>query len=472
MSEVRKSFKWSALERIATQIIQLLLLIILARLLDPQSFGLIAMTTVVIAISNSFVDSGFSNALIRKGKPKNSEYSTVFYFNIVISLMVYALVYFLSDFVANFYDEQLLCPILKVLALTLVINSLTLVHRVKATVELQFKLQAKISLLSAFMGGVIGIGMAVLDYRVWALVGQALTISVSTSILFVKYVKFRPDKIFSFSEFKDMFLYGSRLLISSLLEITYANSFFIIIGKLFSSEQLGLYFQANRLIELPTNTFISIIQRVNLPVMSQADNDSKVVEIFYQTLSLSMFIFMPLSCFVIILSYPLFYFILGDAWVGSSKYLSILACGFMLYPIHVLNLNLLQVKKRSDLYLRLEVIKKTIGILIFFISYRYNIEGICIGIVITSYISLYVNSIYTKKIMKISFVNQVGSLSDVILVNGSALLLAAFWLISHDEPLSSSCVSFLIFIGCWFLFYSLFFREKLSLHKKILIGNK
>lgn len=450
MNKVKKSIKWSALEKIFSQGLQLITLLILARILSPDSFGLIAMTGIFISIAHLFVDGGFTNALVRKGNPTEIEYSTAFYFNVFVGVVIYCLIFISSPFISGFYNEPILDEILKYLGIIVFINSFTVVHRAKLNVDLNFKLQSKVTISASLIGGSVGIFLALNGYGVWSLVFQSISTSIISLVLYLFLLKWRPLFEFDVKEFKDMFSYGSKLILSALIELGYANSFIIIIGKLYSSVQLGFFYQAQRLIEIPTNAFIGIVQRVNLPLMSKAVSDEEVKQLFSDSIVFSTFVFTPLVCSLIILSDMLFFYILGENWLGASKYLMILCFSYIFYPLHAFNLNLLQVKKRSDLFLKLEIIKKIIGITIIIISYQYGIVALCVGIAITSILSLFVNCYYTSSICSITTKEQFCLTYKIFIVNLSCL---AVGLVSHsimDNIAISSIVGISVF---WILLY-------------------
>jgi O-antigen/teichoic acid export membrane protein len=472
MSRIRKGFQWSAIERVITQAFQLLVLLVLARLLSPQSFGLIAMASVVINISSAISDGGLSNALIRKANPREIEYSTVFYVSIFVSLILYGFMYAMAPLVSNYYDEPSLELVVQLLGLSVVITSFSLVHRAKLTVSLDFRKQALVSVVSAVVSGVAGIYFAYQGYGVWALVIQTLLNVLLNTVLLLSLVKIDYSLGFSVTVFKDLFGYGSKLLASSLMEICYSNLFVVFIGKVFNSYQLGLYYQANRLIELPALTFSAIIQRVSLPVLSQQGTESEFELRYLGILKASVFIFFPLVCGLIVLSEYLIVTILGEQWREAHLYLSILAVGFMIYPIHVLNLNILQSKKRSDLYLFNEICKKVIGVAIFLIAYPYGVVGVCLGIATSSYIFLLVNVYFSSLVSALNIKRQVEAIWKVYLINIVSLLVSFVGAQYVHGIVLSALFGTLIFIVSWYLVSMVFERRFILGIVSELRGNK
>lgn len=413
-SKAKNGLKWSAIERIATQFIQLVVMLLLGRILGPESFGLIGMLSIFIAISQTFVDSGFGNALIRKIDRNEVDYSTTFYFSIAVSLVCYIALYLSAPYIADFYGQQELIQILRVLSLTIIINSVSIVHRTRFTIDMNFKLQAKISLLSVLFSSIVALLLGYFNYSVWALVGQSLTFSLLSTILIYYFSGWRPKEKFCKHSFYELFNFGSKLLVSSLIDTIYNNLYQIIIGKLFSPAQLGIFSQAKNLSNMPAMTLTSIIQRVTYPMLSQIQDDTKKLDdVYLLTLRLSALVIFPIMVGIAIVAKPLVQLSLGDNWADSAYLMSILCFGYMLYPIHAINLNLLKVKGRSDLFLKIEILKKIMITLILFITVPLGIKAICIGMLIQSYIGLVINTYYSGKMSKLNIVYQLKAIFPI-----------------------------------------------------------
>lgn len=402
---------WSSIERFSVQGIQFLLGIIMARILLPADYGIIAMLAFFLAISQSFIDSGFSNALIRRQNRNEIDFSTVFYFNIVVGLVFYFILFFTSPLIAAFYNTPILESLTKVVALNVFINSLTIVQRAKLIINVDFKTQTKASVLSVIISGIIGIGMAYKGYGVWALAIQSIVNGVINMISLWILSGWIPQKSFSISSFKEMFFYGFKLLLSGLLNITYQNIYTIVIGKKFSKVELGNYSYANTFTNFPSSNISGIIQRVTFPVLcSIQDDEIKLKETFRKFLRLSAFVVFPLMIGLLAVTEPLIRLLLTDKWSGVIILLQILCLSQMWYPIHAINLNLLQVKGRSDLFLRLEIIKIVIGISLLIITIPLGIIALCWSMVAASLISLVVNTYYTGRLIRVGYLRQMKDL--------------------------------------------------------------
>ncbi len=403
VSKTKVSLKWSALERILTQSIQFALAISLARLLGPKTFGLVGMISIFIAISNVFIDGGFSSALIRKEDRTDNDLKTAFYYNISLSCICYAAIYIISPYVAYFYHQSELLLLLRVFGLVLIINSFSLIPRVLLTVSMNFKLQAIVSIVSVISGGGISLAMSINGFGVWSLVAQSIIIAVCNSVLLNIMLPWHSKGSIKKDSFNYLFCYGSKLLLSGILDTIYGNLYQMIIGKRFSPELVGQYTQANQISSIPAMTLTTIIQRVTFPMFSKLQsNECELSKAYRITLKLAAIIIFPLVIGIAIIAQPLFILLLGEKWNYASILLSVLCVGYMLYPIHAVNLNILQVMGRSDLFLKLEVIKKIIGIVILLFTIHFGVFWMVVGISVYSYVSLFLNTYYTSKLTNIT----------------------------------------------------------------------
>jgi len=429
-SKTTHSLKWSAIERIATQAIQLIVMLILGRIIGPEAFGLIGMLAIFIAVAQTFIDSGFSNALIRKQDANEADYATTFYFSVAVALVCYLLLFISAPYIADFYQQPALTALTQILALTIVANAFSTVQRTQLITRMDFKTQAKASLLSVVLSTLLAIAAAVMGLGVWALVIQTLSFAVSNTLMLNLYLRWHPKTGFSKESFSYLFGFGSKLLLSGLIDTIYNNVYQIIIGKLFTAGQLGFFTQAKNLTYMPSLTLTAIIQRVTYPMMSQIQHDKDALESAYLlTLRLAAVAIFPLLIGLAIIAEPFLGLVLGTEWQPAAIFMSILALGYMLYPIHSINLNLLQVKGRSDLFLKLEIIKKIMITIVLVITVPLGIKAICIGIAVQSYIALLINTYYTGKLTSLSIRIQLVKLMPVWAISVISGVLA--WLISR-----------------------------------------
>lgn len=409
---------WSSVERFSIQGIQFVVMIIMARLLTPQDYGLVGMIAIFIAISQSLIDSGFSQALIRKQDRNEIDNSTVFYFNIIVGLLLYIILFFCSPLIADFYNEPELTPITRCIGLGLIFNSLGVVQRAIYTTGLNFKTQAKASLIGAIVSGIIGIVMAYTGFGVWAIVAQQIANTALVVIFLWIYSKWHPIIAFSKKSFHELFGFGSKLMISGLIDTLYRNIYLIVIGKLFKASDLGYYTRAHQFSDFASSNFTGIFQRVSYPVLCTIQNDDeRLSDIYRRLLRTSTFIIFPLMTGMSVLAYPLILTFLTDKWAFSALLLQIICLGMMWYPVHAINLNLLQVKGKSDMFLRLEIIKKIVGVATLCITLPLGLIAMCWGTVINSLISLVINTYYTGKLINLGFIAQMKDLLPVLILS-------------------------------------------------------
>ena len=350
---------WRVAEQGGKQLIYFVISVVLARLIMPDQFGMVAMLTVFTAIAGVFIDSGFSTALIRKTERTQADCSTVYWFNIIISVVCYLILFACSPLVAKFYEMPQLSAILRVSALGLVIGSVAGVHRTLLQADMDFKALTKFNLLGIIVSGAIGIFMAWLKFEVWALVVQGLALQVISSICVWYKVKWRPSLIISRDSLKEFFGFGSKMLASSLLDTIYNNIYSIVIGKVYKASDLAFYNRGNSLAQMTSSLPTGILLSVTYPMLCKLQNNEDALKVGYRrTLRISAFIIFPLCIGIGAVAYPLINVLYTEIWIYAATLLTIMVFSLMWMPIHAINLNYLIVKGRSDLFFRLEVIKK------------------------------------------------------------------------------------------------------------------
>lgn len=390
-----------------TQLIQLVISVVLARLISPEQFGLLAELTVFIALAGVFIDSGFSTALVRKNNRTYTDCCTVYWFNIVVSIVCYLIIFFCAPLVAIFYDQPELTSILRVTAISIVIGSFAGVHRTLLIAEMNFKAMTKFNLTGLIISAVVGIVMAFKGFQVWALVAQNLTGCVLSTIFVWYKVKWRPSLLFAKESFKEFFGFGSKLLVSSLLDTAYNNLYSIIIGKVFKPADLAFYGRANSLTNMTSSMPTNILQSVTYPTLCKMQDDENALRKGYRRIiKVSCFVVFPLCLGIGAVAYPLINVLYTERWIYSAVLLSIIVFGMMWYPMHAINLNYLQVKGRSDLFLRLEILKKIIGVIVLCITVPFGLEAMCWGSVVFSLICLFCNTYFTGKLLKMGIISQ------------------------------------------------------------------
>lgn len=428
-----KGFLWSSIDRVLTQCVTFILGIIVARMLTPADYGLIAMLTVFLGISNTFVDSGLSSALIRKTDRTAADEATVFYTNIGIGLFFYAVLFLCAPFIAVFYNQPVLIPVLRVVGLGLVFNSFSVIQQTILMSKIDFKTQTRVSLTFNSLSGAIGVLSAYSGLGVWALVIQAVSAAFFRSLFLWVWVRWRPDAVFSARSFRELFSFGSKLLVSGVLNTGFENIYLLLIGKFYNAGSLGFYTRAVQFSNLPSANLSEVIQRVSYPVLSMVQNDEERLYSGYRKiLKTSAFITFPLMIWLAVAAEPVVTLLLTEKWRESAVFLQIVSLAAMWYPIHAINLNLLQVKGRSDLFLRLEIIKKVLATCVLLTAFPMGVLALCWGQVLTSLLALTINTFYTGRLIHMGFMRQMKDLLP-ILVRAMLAGLTAFIVIQLFE---------------------------------------
>lgn len=415
--------KWSAIGRFSTQGISFVIGLILARLLSPADYGIVGMLGIFFAIAQTFIDSGFGSALIRKKDCTDADYSTAFYFNIVVGIVCFLILFFSAPLIANFFDTPILKDISRVLAINLFVNSLTIVQGAKLTAALDFKSQAKISLVTTILSGIIGIAMAYTGHGVWSLVYQSISSNIIRAILLWYITHWRPQMKFSKQSFKYLFGFGSKILTASLLHTIYANLTTIIIGKFYTAKDLGYYSRGESLATLPSSNIMGILQSVTYPILSKIqDDDARLIQVYRKYISMASMVIFFGMCLLAALAEPFIITLLTDKWTNSIIFLQVFCFAWMFDHLCMLNLNILYVKGRSDLVLRLEVIKKTISIAMIIAAIPFGVLAICISRAIYTQIAVIINTYYTGKLYGLGYKEQVKDFSKYLIFSIIAVL--------------------------------------------------
>lgn len=464
-----QGLKWSMIDRFSSQGIRFIISIFVARILSPSDYGIIGMIMIFIEISGVFVGGGFGAALIRKQNRTDVDLSTVFYYNILASVFFYLLLFFTAPYISIFYGNAIITPLIRVVGINVIIGAFGAIQSTILNIKIDYKTQTKISFITLILSGTIGITMALKGYGVWTLVVQSLIQTFISTILLWIFIKWQPKRIFSGRSFSELFGFGSKLMLSGLIDATYKNIYQVIIGKIFTPADLGFFTRAKVMAQLPSSNLTDVIQRVTFPVLSEMQNNLVQLESSYRKLlKMSAFVIFPLMMFLSALSEPLMKILLTDKWLPAVPFLQLLCFGYMFYPIHAINLNLLQVKGRSDLFLKLEIIKKILTTIILFITAPLGVLYMCIGIVISSLISLVINTYYTGQLIQIGFFKQIKDILPILIlstISGAAAYAPSFII---NESYFRLATGVILGSLCFFTGSFIFFRNELKLLKYFL----
>lgn len=416
-TKVITNFLWRFAERCGAQLVTFIVSVVLARLLEPTIYGTIALVTVFITILNVFVDSGMGNALIQKKDADDLDFSTVFYFNVVICLALYLIMFAISPLIADFYGIPTLVPVIRVLSLTIVISGLKNVQQAYVSRNLLFKRFFFATLGGTLGAAVIGITMAYLGYGIWALVAQQLFNTLVDTIVLWITVKWRPKRMFSFDRLKGLFSYGWKLLLSSLLNTVYNNIRQLIIGKLYTSEDLAYFNRGKQFPNLIITNVNTSIDSVLLPTMSREQGDvSRVKSMTRRAIKTSTYIIAPFMTGLIVCAVPLVRLILTDKWLPCVPFMRIVCMTCLFYPIHTANLNAIKALGRSDLFLYLEIIKKVIGTILLISTMWFGVYAMAYSLLAESLCGQIVNAWPNKKLLNYGYIDQIKDILPSILL--------------------------------------------------------
>lgn len=412
-----RSSIWTAVEKFSTLGIQFIVSLVLARLLLPSHYGMVAMLSVFIGISNEIVSCGVGNAIIRKEECKSIDYSTAFYFNISLGITMYLILYIVSPLVSSFYKMGILCPLLRLTGLTLIINSFSIVQNAIVSKQLQVEKRAVISLSAVLFSGTIGILMAYYGFGVWALAWQTIISSSLTCVLLWIFTGWKPKFEFSCSSFKYLWNFGSKMLLTGIVSSLYRNIYSIIIGKIYNPSSLGFFNRGQSLGSIFQGISEKIFMSNSLAIMSplQKDNE-RLVHVYREYIKLACFITFPISFLVALLAKPFVLLILTDKWYDCILFIQIFSISSLFYAANSVNLNLLQVYGRSDYTLKSELIKKTIGLLSVFLMLHEGILALAVVGSIMNVLSYFINLYYAKKVSGLSYFSQMKDIIPLIFI--------------------------------------------------------
>jgi O-antigen/teichoic acid export membrane protein len=398
--------------------------IILARLLGPSEFGLMGMIAVFISIGASLVDSGMASSLIRTQNANDEDFSTVFYLNIAFSFVLYLVFFFLAPLIAAFYNQFVLIDLIRLYCLSFIITSFSSIQLTLLNKEMKFRKIMLYNMPGNIIGIIVGIVLGIKGYGVYSIVWMYLTTQLSLSIFLWAFSKWKPKKIFSVEKMKYHLSFGYKLTLSSLLDIIFKNSYNVLIGKFFPIKTLGYFERAQALNEYPVAVLTGVMSSVSYPMLSKLqDQKEKITEVYKKLLKVSFFVIAPMMLGVAIIANPLFLLILGQEWIKAVPYFQILCLGSMFYPIHVFNINVLKVFGRSDLFLKIEIIKKIVITISLIIAFQFGIMGLVWSTVFVSIVALFINTYYTKGLIYYTAKDQI---FDMIPTLFHSVLMALF----------------------------------------------
>lgn len=408
---------WGGIGKVGTLTINFLTNLVLARLLMPEDFGAIAMLAIFLAVSNIFIQGGLGTALVQKKNPEHVDYSTVFYWNLVVAAIFYLILYVSAPFIADYYALPLVKPLLRVQSLVLLIQSFSIVQYTQLQKQMNFKALAIRNMAAALAGTLIAIPLAFCGFGAWSLVASAILASIVNVLLLWKMSDWRPAWEFSFTSLKTLFSFGGLMLLSSLAETLYTNLQGLIIGKRFSAGDLGYFSQAKKLEEIPVTGLSSIVNDVTFPAFSslQDDHDRLLAGVRKSTKALT-FLNFPMMILLMIIAHPLITLLYGSKWEPSAPYFQILCISGLIYTINTLNTNVIKSLGKGKIYFFIQITKRLIGIALILFGMRFGIYGLLWAVASVSYISFIINALVNKKLIQYGIFKQLGDVGACLIL--------------------------------------------------------
>jgi teichuronic acid exporter len=433
---------WVLSQRIGAKLISFVVTIFLARVLSPSEFGLVALVSVFNDILHLFIKGSLGEAIIRKRTVDEYDYSTAFIFNFAISILCYSWLFLCSNWIADFFLDPQLATLLQVAGLNLIISSFSFAQVSRLTREMNFKIQTLATLIGIIAGAVTGVSMALNGFGVWALIGHSIVMNLCTTVSLNWLSKWKPVLVFSWSRFKELWSFSYKLLLSGILNAFMVNLYALMIGRFYPAAQVGLYNRANALRDLYINNVINTIQHVSYPALASIENENdRLLNSYRQVLSYTMYATLPLMVLGILVSHDLFVVLYGSKWLAAVPYFKLVCVIGALYPLHTINLNILKVKSRSDLYLKLEVLKVILILVGLWFTRSYGVSMILLGQVVISVVALALNSYYSGLLINYSLLKQFRDLLPVTLISAASAFFT--FIVQINILINNSMLAFL-----------------------------
>lgn len=460
-----KGVAWSGIDNVAQYGVSFIVSIVLARLLSPDDYGLIGIVAIFTSICGNLINGGFSDALVRKKNVTDDDYNTVFIINLLMSLVLYGVIFLCAPLIADFFSREVLITLTRVSSIGMVIGAFAMVQRTRLVKRIDFKTQTKITITASVISGIIGITLAILGFGVWALVASNISSQVINTILLWFFNKWVPRLFFSVKSFKELFGFGWKLMVISVINTIWKELYQVVVGKFYNPATLGQYTRAKGFSKLFSTNLTSIVQRVTYPVLSSIqDEKERMILAYRRIIKTTMFITATGMFFLGAISEPLLYCLIGPKWHEAAVYLPLICIAGSTYPLQAINLNMLQVQGRSDLFLGIEIVKKIIALGPLFIGAFVGIIPMLLTNLITCVVSFFLNSYYSGKLLGYSSRMQI---KDIAPSYGIALIVAlSVWFLKY-LPLSNWVILPIQLIVGVFVFLFMCKVTKLEEYKEI-----
>lgn len=416
--KTKRGLYWKFAEQFSNYGVQFIIGIFMARLLSPSDYGITALPAVFMAVAGIFVEAGFAGALVRKPELKEEDLSTTFYYSMAVGLLCYILLFIASPWIADFYNTPVLEPLMRVTALSFIYSPIGVPQSVILKRRLDFKTPAKIAVFVKILSGIVGISMAYAGYGVWALVISGMFAGIVGLFITIYAVRWYPKTGWSRESFRYLWGYGNKMMASGLLDTLYSNITPVIVGKFYSTADLGVYNRARQYAAMPSSNIHAVVREVSFPVLSKIqDDEERLIANYRRMIKLSAFVVFPLMMMLAALARPLIIVMITAKWEACIILLQLMCFSMMWYPVHALNLNILMVKGRTDLFLKLEIAKKIVGLLVICCALPFGLVVFCAAQIGSSLVSLFINTWYTGKFYHFGFKEQMIDLMPVLLLS-------------------------------------------------------
>ncbi|MCB0460432.1 MAG: lipopolysaccharide biosynthesis protein [Flavobacteriaceae bacterium] len=463
---------WTLTEKVGLQLIKILLGVVLARLLTPEDYGLIGMVTVFFAVSIVFIDSGFGMAYIQKQDATDTDASTIFYFNLVISILIYIILYFSAPYIATFYNQEQLVPLVRVMSSVLVLNSFGMIQVTKLKKDVNFKKQTLIILVSAVIATICAIIAALNNFGVWSLVIQEIVRSIVRILGLWIFYGWKPMLTFSFASLKSLFSFSSWSMLIGIINTVFDNIYALVIGKFFPAAQLGFYTKATQFQRLITQQASSAVGAVAFPVMSKIQQESQALKSAVKKFSQHILFFVaPFSAIFIAIAHPFFLLLLTEKWLPMVPYFQLLLVAGVFYPLHMINVQFLSAIGKIKLNFKLSLLKNALRVLNIIVMYRFGVLYIIIGEIIFSVLALIINTYYTKRIINYGMFDQLKDISSILLTS-AILSIAGIFMLDKIPNDYVKVISGAFFIGSAYIAILYFIDRKIVMDNLDIIKNK
>lgn len=460
---------WTAAEKFGSMAMSFISNLVLARLLLPEDFGVIGMLHIFIAISGAFMIGGFGDAIIQKKDTTHTDYSTVFIWNMVLSVFFYVIIFFASPAIARFYKMPSLCEVMRVYGLVLILVALSVVQNAILRKELKFKILSIRNLVASFCGLVVGIVMAYLGFGAWSLVASALVNQLMNVILIWRLSSWRPSLVFDKKSFKELFGFGGMLMLTSLVDKTYGNLQGLLIGKWYSADELGYYTQARKLESVPTNTLSHIVTNVSFPVFAKLKEDKrKLLYGLRKNIKAITYLNFPLCILLMVIAKPLIEFLYGSKWDLSVTYFQLLCLSGMLYTMNALNGNIVKALGKGKLYFIIHIIQRVVGLLLMLAGIGFSVKGLLAAVVLSQFINYIIYSIANGKLLNYGIWQQFKDVFQSLLL--SILVGVVVFLIGHYLPFHPylvMAIQIMVYVGLFWSISRLFKSDGYTTYHEI-----